>query len=209
MLHKLQWRYATKQFDTEKKVSEEDVTTLLDAMNLAASSYGLQPYEFVVVKNQALQKQLQAVSFNQAQVADASHLIVICAKTEVTPEYIDSYIKRIAEVREVEIDSLGGYADMMKQSIGSQDPDAQLTWAQKQCYTVLGTLLLACADLKIDACPMEGFIPASYNELLGLSAQGLHATIVIPIGYRDVHDSYQHVKKVRRSLADMVHLQYE
>ena len=209
MLHKLEWRYATKMFDKEREIKEEDLTTLLEAMNLTASSYGLQPYEFVVVKKQEMLDRLKEVSFQQSQISDASHLIVICAKTEISSGYIDSYISNIAHVRGTEISTLEPYAQMMKQTIGAQDAQAQLTWSQKQCYTVLGTLLLACADLKIDACPMEGFIPESYNEILGLKEHGLHATIAIPIGYRHVQDSYQHAKKVRKQLADMVHLKYE
>jgi nitroreductase/dihydropteridine reductase len=208
MLHKLTWRYATKEFDPNKKVDEETITSLLKLTNLSASSYGLQPYEFVVVSNQELQDKLVEHSFGQQQIADASHVVVICAKTEISEAFIDQYVENIAEVREQDLAELQGYADMMKGSIGKQHPEQQLIWSQKQCYIALGTLLLAAADAKVDSCPMEGFDPEAYNELLGLSSEGLHATIVVPLGYRSVNDSYQHLAKVRRPLGDIVTLKY-
>ncbi|MFT6361135.1 MAG: nitroreductase/dihydropteridine reductase [Candidatus Paceibacteria bacterium] len=208
LLHKLEWRYATKKFDSEKKVPEEEVTELLKAMNLTASSYGLQPFEFVVVKNQDIQDQLLPVSWNQSQLSDASHVIVIAAKTNMTADYIQDYIQRIADVRKVNLEDLEGYKQMMIGGPGTWSEDQVILWSQKQCYTVLGTLLLAAADLKIDACPMEGFQPDAYDEILGLKEQGLHATLVIPIGYRSAEDSTQHDAKSRRHLDDIIELRY-
>ena len=208
MLHKLQWRYATKKFDTTREIEEEHITQLLKAMNLSASSYGLQPYTFVVVKNDELQQKLQDAAYGQAQVTEASHVVVIAAKTEINDEYIDSYIKNIAETRNQSIDELTGYADMMKNGIGSQEHSEQLTWSQRQCYIPLGTLLFAAADMKIDACPMEGFDADAFDELLELKEDGLHATVMITLGYRSVDDKYQHEKKVRKELTDIVSLRY-
>ena len=209
MLHRLDWRYATKEFDPEKVLEEEVVTELLKVMNLSASSYGLQPYEFIVIKNKDLQEKLVEVSFGQRQVVDASHLIVIAAKTEVDDAYIDAYIANIAKIREQKIQELEGYSQMMKGAVGSKPQSEQLIWAQKQCYIALGSLLIAAADAKIDACPMEGFDPEAYNEILGLDKEGLHATLVVPLGYRAITDGYQHLAKVRKPLGDMVQLKYK
>ena len=209
LLHKLQWRYATKKFDPEKEVAEDDITELLKAANLSASSYGLQPYEIIVIKDQELQDQLRTVSWNQSQISDASHIVVLAAKTSLNTAFIDDYIENIMHERQVSKESLGGYHQMMIDGPGSWTDDQVLAWAQKQCYIVLGTLLMAAADLKIDACPMEGFEADAYDELLGLKDQGLHTTLVIPIGYRSVDDAMQHAKKIRRHLNDIVELRYD
>ena len=209
MLHKMQWRYATKKFDSTKKVDEEIITELLKNMNLTASAYGLQPYRFIVVHNAELQKELQAVSYGQEQVVDASHLIVIAARTELGDEDIDSYISNIAQTRNQNIEELQGYSDMMKKDLLSREKNEQFTWSQRQSYIPLGTLLVAAADKKVDACPMEGFIPEKLNEILNLTEKGLHATAMVALGYRAQEDHYQHEKKVRRELADMVSLRYD
>lgn len=207
ILHKLQWRYATKKFDPEKIVAEEDITELLKAMNLSASSSGLQPYKFIVIHNKELQQQLRSVSFDQPQITDASHLIVIVAKNEVSPEDIKAYVSRTAEIRNIAA-SLDGLEQSLLKGIASKNPIEQLQWAQRQCYLPLATLLIAAADLKIDTCPMEGFIPEEYDRILGLSEQGLHATVIAAIGYRSREDNLQHAKKSRRTLDDIVELRY-
>lgn len=207
MLHKLQWRYATKKFDPTKEVDEEIINDLLKAMNLSASAYGLQPYKFVVVHDDALQKRLQEAAFGQPQVADASHLIVITARTEITSTDIDSYIANIAETRNQKVEDLQGYADMMKNDLLSRDQKDQLAWSQRQSYIPLGTLLVAAADKKVDACPMEGFNPDAFDEILELD--GYHATAMVALGYRSVDDKYQHEAKVRKDLTDITSLRYE
>lgn len=208
ILHKLQWRYATKKFDPQKKVSEENITELLKAMNLSASGSGLQPYKFIVVHNNELQQQLREVSYNQPQVTDASHIIVVAAKTEVVPEYIETYIQRTAEIRGIPTESLKGLEQSLLNNIGSKNSREQLQWAQRQCYLPLATLLIAAADLKIDVCPMEGFIPEEYDRILGLQDQGLHATVIAAVGYRSQDDKLQFAKKSRRTLDDIVELRY-
>ncbi len=208
ILHKLEWRYATKQFDPEKEVAEDHITELLKATNLTASSYGLQPYEIIVIKNQELQDQLRPVSWNQSQISDASHVIVLAAKTTMNTDDIQSYIENIMQVRGVDAESLEGYKQMMLDGPGSWSDDQVTLWAQKQCYIALGTLLIAAADLKIDTCPMEGFEPEKYNEILELNDRNLTATLVLPIGYRSVDDAMQHAKKVRKALDEIVALEY-
>lgn len=207
MLHKLQWRYATKKFDPTKKVEEDTIKDLLQAMNLAASSYGLQPYKFVVVHNDELQKKLQEAAYGQPQVVDASHLVIITARTEITENDIDEYIQNIATTRNQSIESLQEYAESMKQDLLSREKRDQLSWSQRQSYIPLGTLLLTAADKKVDACPMEGFKPKAFNEILEL--EGFHATAMIALGYRSVNDTYQHAKKVRKKLTDITTLKYK
>jgi nitroreductase len=209
MIHKLKWRYATKQFDPEKKLEEDQVTELLKMMNLSASSYGLQPYKFIIVKNQELQEKLKEAAYGQSQLGDASHIIILAAKLETTAEDIDAYIQNIAQTRHQDVSELQGYGDMMKGAIGSWTQEQQLVWAQKQAYIALGTLLIAAADAKIDACPMEGFDADAFDEILGLQKKGLRTTVIAPIGIRSVHDKYQHEKKVRRALGEMVDLYYD
>jgi len=207
LLHKLEWRYATKKFDSEKEISEENITELLKAANLSASSYGLQPYEFIVVKNQELQNKLQEAAYGQAQLADASHVVIFAAKKTVSPDYIKNFVQHTAEIRNQDLGELNDYQQSMIDTIGSMSSDQQLSWTQRQSYIALGTLLLAAADLKIDACPMEGFENEKFNKLLELDA-GLHATAIVTLGYRSVNDTYQHAAKVRRPLDDIVTLRY-
>ena len=209
MLHKLQWRYATKKFDPEKKIDEDTVTELLKAMNLTASSYGLQPYSFIVVHNDQLQDRLKEAAYGQSQVADASHVIVIAAQKNISENQIDDYIENIAKTRNQSIESLSGFGDSIKDVVLSMDQSQQLSWAQRQCYIPLGTLLIAAADKKVDACPMEGFDVEKFNDILGLNEHDLHATVMITLGHRSVKDEYQHEEKVRKKLTDIVELRYE
>ncbi len=208
LVNTLHWRYATKQFDSGKRIDESIITDLLKGMNLAPSSYGLQPYEFVVISNKDLQEELMQASYGQVQIRDASHVIVLCAKTNITPEYIDQYVQHIAKIRSISVEDLREYRDMMIDAI-SQKTDAEVgVWARNQCYLVLGVLMSLCTDMHIDSCPMEGFISEKYNQILNLEEKGLHATLVIPIGYRSSEDAMQHMKKVRRELDHMTHLYY-
>lgn len=200
----LRWRYAVKKFDNQKVVSESDLETILDAGNLTASSFGLQPYQFVVVTNQAIQDQLVAVSWDQHQVADASHLIVIAVRSDVDHDYINDYVAMMESQRDLPAGALDSYKDMILGSVGRMAPDALHSWAAKQAYIVLGSMLTACADLQIDSCPMEGFLPAEYDQILGLDERNLNAVLVLPIGYRSKDDDYQHLKKVRKPLDEMV-----
>ena len=200
----LRWRYAVKKFDRAKPVSEATVDAILEAGNLTASSFGLQPYQFVVVKDQAVQDKLVEVSWNQNQVAEASHLIVIAVRSDVDHDYINGYVAMIESQREMPSGTLDPYKDMILGSIGRMAPDALHSWAAKQAYIVMGSMLAACADLQVDSCPMEGFLPAQYDEILGLDERNLNSVLVLPIGYRAEDDKHQHYKKVRKPLEEMV-----
>ncbi|MCA9351598.1 NAD(P)H-dependent oxidoreductase [Patescibacteria group bacterium] len=208
LLHKLQWRYATKKFDPTKDVPEEQVTELLKAMNLSASSYGLQPYEFIVVKDNNLQARLREASFDQSQLTDASHVIVIAARKTTTPKDIRAYIENIARIRDMDVSLLSDFEASMNQALAAKSLDEQLAWATNQAFISLGTLLLAAADVKIDVCPMGGFEPDRYDEILGLKDRGLHAAVIAAIGYRSQEDETQHFKKVRKHLDDITELRY-
>jgi len=194
----LQWRYATKKFDRNKKVSDTDLKTLLESMRLTASSYGLQPYHIFVITNPEIRKKLQPVSWGQTQIVDASHLIVLTHKTEVDTDWIDGYLANISETRNIPMEALTEYADFMKSKVLALSPEEQATWAAKQNYLALGNLLSAAAELRLDACPMEGFEAEAYDEILGLSSKGLSTSLVAAVGYRSTKDETQHYAKVRQ-----------
>lgn len=202
-LESLQWRYATKKFDSSKKLSQEQLEFLKDSMRLTASSFGLQPYKVLIVTDQNLKQQLVEHSYSQPQVADASHLIVIAAQKETTNSHIDQFIQSIHETTGAPLDKLAGYADMMKGWLGNTPKERQLIWAQKQCYILLGNLLSACAQAEIDSCPMEGFLPEKYDELLGLNGTNYTSTVILPVGFRSDDDDSKDRPKVRKSSEEL------
>lgn len=197
------WRYATKKFDTTKKVSAEDLATLKEAIQLSASSFGLQLYKVIIVENPELRAQLQSASWGQSQIVDASHLIVFANQTTVENVDVDKYLNNVAATRNLPIDALTGYGDYMKGFIGNLPEEVKPTWTAKQTYIALSNLLNAAAELKIDVTPMEGFIPAQYNEILGLDKLNLNAALVAAVGYRHEEDATQHYAKVRKSNEDL------
>lgn len=197
------WRYATKKFNAEKKVSDQDVATLQEAIRLSASSFGLQPYKILIVENPELRAQLQPVSWGQAQIVDASHLFVFASISDFGTSDIDAYMDNVIETRGIPAASVQGYADFMKSKIAPLPLEERNNWAAKQTYLAMGNLLNAAAELKIDVTPMEGFSPEEYNKILGLSALGLHATLVATIGYRHEEDATQHYPKVRKSTQEL------
>lgn len=203
-LESLNWRYATKKFDANRTLTDVQVDQLLEAGNLAASSYGLQPYKLLVIKNQDLQDQLVAHSYNQRQVADASHVIVIAARTDVNADYISAYSDRVEKTRGLDAGTMDASKDVMLGTIGKLSPEDLFQWSAKQTYIVLGTMMAAAAQMEIDTCPMEGFVPAKYDELLDLESKNLRSVLVLPVGYRAEDDAAQHQKKVRLPLDEIV-----
>ncbi len=198
------WRYATKKFDTTKKVSETDLEIILEAIQLSASGYGLQPYTVYLIKNEDIRSKLQAQSYGQTPVTEASHLIMFAVNTSLSDEYIDNYVALNESVRNLESGSLKGFGDMMKGSFAGKPKEDVSNWSGKQAYIALGNLLDVTAALKIDALPMEGFNPIGWNEVLGLEDKGLTACVVCAIGYRAEDDKYQHALKVRKPLNDLI-----
>jgi len=199
LLDNLNWRYATKKFDASKKISSADLNTLKEAVRLAASSYGLQPYKVIIVENPEIREQLKAAAYGQTQITDASQLFIFANDLNAGAESVDAYIKNISETRGVPADALAGFSDMMKGTIANLSQEAKNIWTAKQTYIALGTLLAAAAELKIDATPMEGFNPAAFNEILGFDKLGLNASVIATVGYRHDEDDTQHYKKVRKS----------
>ncbi|BDD10586.1 NAD(P)H-dependent oxidoreductase [Fulvitalea axinellae] len=204
LIEKLNWRYAVKKFDAEKKLSDEQVETLLEALRLTPSSFGLQAWKFVVVKNPEIRQSLVEHSWNQQQVADASHLIVLCRQSTIDAGDVDRFIAEIAETRNLPVEALGEYSEMMKGFVGNFDEATASAWMTKQLYIALGNLLTSAAVLGIDACPMEGFNPVAYDEILGLEEKGLNSVLVVPVGYRAEDDAYAGLKKVRRATEDVI-----
>ncbi|MBP6180728.1 NAD(P)H-dependent oxidoreductase [Flavobacterium sp.] len=193
------WRYATKKFDASKKITTEDLNTLKEAIRLSSSSYGLQPYKIIIVENPELRAKIQPAAWGQSQIVDASHLIIFANETNVDDTTIDSYLKNISQTRNTPIETLSGYGNFMKSKISTLETEVKNIWTAKQTYLALGNLLNAAAELKIDATPMEGFVPAQVNEILGLDKLNLNATLIATLGYRHDEDTTQHYKKVRKS----------
>ncbi len=197
------WRYATKKFDSSKKISNSDLDILKEAIRLTSSSYGLQPYKILIVENPETRAKLQPASWGQTQIIDASHLIVFANFTKIDTDDIDAFFKNICETRNIPLEPLLGYKEFMTNAISNKSADEVNIWNQKQTYLALGNLLNVAADLKIDACPMEGFDAKQYNEILGLDKLNLNAALVATIGYRSNEDATQNFKKVRKSNKDL------
>lgn len=196
LLTQLNWRYATKRFDPTKKIPASTWATLLEAIRLSPSSFGLQMWKAIVVENPELRQKLQAHSWHQPQIVEASHLVIFAAKTNLGTPDVDALIKRIIEVRAVPAASLADYRAMMQSSLDARRA-LLTTWATKQAYIALGNLLTSAALLGVDACPMEGFDAPAYDQLLNLPAQNLTASVVATLGYRAAIDKHADDKKVR------------
>ncbi len=203
LLENLSWRYATKKFDPNKKISDQDLATILEAIRLSPSSYGLQPYHILVITDEAIRKELQPVSWNQSQIEDASHLLVFTTKTEFGSELVDDYLENVSATRNMDIENLKGYGDFMKSKLLDLPNETKAKWTSRQAYIALGNVMTVAASLQIDACPMEGFEPDKYDEILGLTDKGLTSTVVLTIGYRSEEDDTQNYAKVRKSKEEL------
>lgn len=193
----LDWRYAVKKFNPEAKISESDFKILIESLTKAPSSYGLQPFKFIVVENPQVREKLKPVSWNQTQVTDASHYVVFAFKDGVDESFIQKYIDRIAHVRGIDAASLDGFKSVMIQNIANAPEEKTRVWAQRQAYIAMGFLLETAALLKIDATPMEGFEPTAYDNILGLEGSGWKTVASVALGYRHSDDAFQNLKKVR------------
>ena len=200
----LKWRYATKKFDATKKLSQEQFDTVLESLHLSASSYGLQPWKFIVVTNPEIRAKIKAAAWNQTQITDASHLIVLAVQTTVDAAYVDRFVASVSKTRNVPVDALKGYADMMKGSIAGRTLESVVEWSSRQVYIALGTALTAAAVSGIDACPMEGFDPKQVDDILGLAKMGLQSRVLMPVGFRAADDDMAKAPKVRFSKEEVV-----
>ena len=197
LLSALNWRYATKQFDPAAKLSDAEFEELIEVLRLTPSSFGLQPWKFIVVRDPALREQLKPASWGQSQVTEASHLIVLAVMKQITPEYVDHFVESIATTRGVTAESLKGYRGMMVKSLVGKTEAETIQWAGLQAYIALGSLLTAAALRGIDTCPMEGFERDKYDAILGLAPLGLTTAVVCPVGHRAATDKYAALAKVR------------
>ena len=204
LIESLKWRSATKKFDPTKKVSTSDLEKLIEAGNLAPTSAGLQPFRLVVVNNPEVREQLTPASWGQAQITEASHLLVFGIQTNSSEELIDNYVNRVAEVRNQDITSLDGLKEMVSGFVNPMDADTRASWFAKQAYISMGTVISAAAEMKIDTCPMEGFDPTQYAEILKLNDKNIMPVCVLAIGYRSDEDVFSKMEKVRKKRNDFV-----
>jgi nitroreductase len=198
VLHQLQWRYATKKFDPTQIIPAETWATLEQSLVLAPSSFGLQPWKFFVIRNPDIRQKLLTASWNQTQVIEASHLVVFAIKKDISATDVDRYVARMAEVQQVPVENLQGFSDVVKGFLTKPPYPLDVNeWSTRQVYIALGQFMTSAAMLGIDTCPMEGFVPAQYNELLELPQQGYSAVVVCPAGYRSAEDKSALRPKVR------------
>ena len=164
----LNWRYATKKFDSDKKIPEDKISLIKKAFNLSPSSYGLQPVKLVIIQNQELQEKLFSSTYNQKQISTASHVLVLCVETLIDEAYITEHFEREKNLRKTPDEILAPYRSFLINYFQDKEPDLVKEWALNQAYLALGNLLTICALEKIDACPIEGFEPQKYDEILKL-----------------------------------------
>jgi nitroreductase len=198
LIDQLNWRYATKQFDPTRKISARDWATIEEALLLSPSSGGLQPWKFLVITNPELRAKLRTVSYGQAQITDASHLVVLAARNDLGEADVDAHIRRVAELQGAPVEALAPLRNMLVGGIvNGMDAAGRAAWARNQTYLALGNLLTSAALLGVDACPMEGFDHAQYDQILGLGAEGYATAVIATLGYRAAADKYAHAPKVR------------
>lgn len=204
IIENLKWRYATKVFDTSKELAAADIEYVLEAGNLAASSYGLQPFSLVVVEDAAKKQALIEHAYGQQQVGHNGALIVLAAATNIDADYITEFTTRIETIRSLPTDTVDGYKNIMIGDLTNRTPESRLIWAQKQTYIALGTMMAAASERGIDNAALEGFNPTKFNEVLGLDALNLHATTLLVLGHRSETDVTQHFAKVRKEIDNLV-----
>jgi len=198
LINALNWRYATKKMSGEK-VAEEKVNQIVDAAHLAPTSSGLQPFEIIVVSNEELKQKIQPIAYNQSQIVDGSHLLIFASWDKYTDERIDSIFDHMNTERGLPLDNTNDYKNGLKNMLFSMTEEQQAAHTAKQSYIGFGTAIAAAAMLKVDATPMEGFVNADLDELLGLKEKGLKSQAILTLGYRATEgDWLQGMKKVRQ-----------
>lgn len=198
LIEKLNWRYATKRMNGQS-VPQEKLNNILEAIKLAPSSAGLQPYNVIIVENKEVKEKIFETAAKQPQIPDASHLLIFAAWEKITAKQVEEYIKLIASTRNVSLESLAGFQSNINGGILSRSEDVNFNWAARQAYIALGHALVAAATEDVDATPMEGFDAAKLDEILGLKERGLRSVVIMTLGYRDQDkDPLVNAKKVRR-----------
>jgi nitroreductase len=201
----MNWRYACKRFDSTKIIREEDWNILSETLRLTASSYGLQPWKFIVVQNPELRKQLFDASWKQSPVVDASHFLVITYKEKMDEAHIDRHIAQTAKLRGIEISTLDNMKKVIMGDLVVGPRSAAIgAWAQRQCYIAMGGFLTTASLMEIDTLPMEGLDPSAYDRILELEGTGYKTVAAIACGYRSPDDKYSATKKIRFDMQDVI-----
>jgi len=204
LLDKLNWRYAAKAMNGEK-VSQDKIDNIIEAARLAPTSSGLQPFEIIIVKNQAIKEEIRPVAWNQSMITDCSHLLVFAAWDTYTEERINKMFDLTNEVRGFKNEGWENYRQMLLGSYPQKDAEENFNHAAKQAYIAFSAALIAAAYEGVDTTPIEGFDPAAVDKILGLREKGLRSCVMLPIGYRDANtDWLVNLKKVRKSTEDLV-----
>jgi len=204
IIEKLNWRYATKKFDTTKQLSDSQLEILKEAFNLTALSYGLQTLKMVVVSDKSIRENLVALAFGQRQVADASHLLVLCIQNEIDTDDVEEHFDTVKAIRNTPDEILDPFKEQLKSTIETMPNSKKSDWATKQAYIALGNLMTVCAIEEIDSCPMEGFLPEELDKVLNLDKYELKSVLLLPVGFRAEDDMFASLKKVRKPISDTV-----
>jgi len=199
IINDLEWRYATKKFDLNRKITDIDLNELFESLRLSPSSFGLQPWKFVVVNDVKLRTNLRKYAWDQSQITDAPHLIVLCAKKDIREEDIDEYINEISKLRRISLADLTGFKEVLTGYRKNTTKEFIANWTKRQVYIALGFLMANAAKKRIDSCPMEGFDNEKFDKLLGLNNSEYCSVVICALGYRAKDDSYINLKKVRFS----------
>lgn len=204
IIESLEWRYATKKFDFNKKLSKTKIDILKHAFNLTATSFGLQTIYMLIIKNDSLRNKLLGAAYNQSQIVDASHLLVLCIKDHIEAEDIDALFNNVSDLRQTPESILEPYRNNLKSMMQNMSQAEQQEWSIKQAYITLGNLMTVCALERIDSCPMEGFNRDQFDEVLKLKEKQLKSVLLLPVGYRAEDDMFSTFKKVRKNVSDSV-----
>ena len=197
ILNDLEWRYATKRFNREESIDEKDYQAIKEAIRLAPTSYGLQPFKVIEIEDREIRTQLQAAGYGQKQIVDASRLIAIASLKRFDNDLIDRYINLSMETRGLTEDQVSGYSNFMKGVFSQWSEEAKKSWSEKQAYLALGFGMLAAAELNIDTCALEGIDVQQVNKILQLEDSDYHVSVLLALGKRAEEDENQHLKKVR------------
>ncbi len=204
IIEALQWRYATKKFDSERTLSNEQLELIKEAFNLTATSFGLQTIKMLIISDRKLREQLVEFSYHQKQVVEASHLLVICIQNDILDDDIDAHFNKVSEIRTTPETILEPYRNDLKAIMKGKTLTEKQEWSKRQAYIALGNLMTVCAVEHIDSCPMEGFVSEKYDEILNLQALNLKSVLLLPVGFRAQDDMFSELKKVRKDLGDAV-----
>ena len=203
-IDRLNWRYATKKFDKNKQLPKEKIEILKEAFNLTATSFGLQTISLVIVADDDLKTSLVQHSYNQKQVSEASHVLVICIQNDITDDDVNNYFDNVKAIRNTPESILAPFRKNLLETMQDKSIEKRQQWSMNQAYIALGNLMTVCAIEGIDSCPMEGFVPEKFDEILNLKEKNLKSVLLLPVGYRAKDDMFASLKKVRKSLDETI-----